>query len=295
MSKEVRKAIIPVAGFGTRFLPATKAMPKEMLTVVDKPVIQYIVEEAVASGIEQVIFITGRGKYAIENHFDKSLELEYLLQEKDKKDILKEVRKVSDMVDVVYVRQPEAKGLGHAILMARDLVNNEPCAVLSGDDIIDSEEKEPALKQLIDVYEKYHDIVIGVREVAKEEISKYGIAGGPKVEEKVVQIEELLEKPEPEEAPSNLAITGRYVLTPNVFHQLESTAPGAGGEIQITDALYAEIKENTGYACRYDGQYFDCGSKLGFLQANMHFALKHQDEEIAKDLKKFVKDEISGK
>jgi len=292
MSTEVRKAIIPVAGFGTRFLPATKAMPKEMLTVVDKPVIQYIVEEAVASGIEEIIFITGRGKRAIEDHFDKSFELEYLLQEKDKQDILKEVREISDMVDVVYVRQPEARGLGHAILMAKSLVDDEPVAVLLGDDIIDSEKEKPALQQLITTYEKYHDVVIGVRSVEKSEVSKYGIAGGPSVEDRVIQIEQFVEKPEPKDAPSNLAVTGRYVLTPNVFDKLEKTKPGAGNEIQLTDAISQEIEENTGYACQYLGRYYDCGSKLGFLQANMHFALKHQDKEIAQDLKKFAKEEL---
>jgi len=292
MSQTVRKAIIPVAGFGTRFLPATKAMPKEMLTVVDKPVIQYVVEEAVASGIEQIIFITGRGKRAIEDHFDKSFELEYLLEQKGKKEILEEVRRISDMVKVVYVRQPEAKGLGHAILMARGLVQDEPCAVLSGDDIIDSGRKKPALRQLIDVYEKYEDVVMGVRAVKKSEVHLYGIVGGPRVDKRITQIERFVEKPEVKDAPSNLAVTGRYVITPLVFEKLAKIKPGAGGEYQITDAIAAAIHDRTGYACEYEGEYYDCGNRLGFLEANVHFAFKHQDKTIARELKKFVKKEM---
>jgi len=294
MQQKVRKAIIPVAGFGTRFLPATKAMPKEMLTVVDKPVIQYIVEEAVASGIEQVIFITGRGKRAIEDHFDQSFELEFLLEGKKKRDVLKEVRAISDMVDVVYVRQPEARGLGHAILMAKELIQGEPVAVLLGDDIIDSRNATPAMKQLIDVYDRYNDIVLGVRKVKKQDVSNYGIVGGPRVENRVYQVQEFIEKPPVDQAPSTLAQTGRYVLTPEVFEKLKKTKPGAGGEIQITDAIFDTIKERTGYACQYEGEYYDCGSKLGFLQANMHFALKHVDKSIATELRKYVKKELAN-
>lgn len=295
MSQTVRKAIIPVAGFGTRFLPATKVMPKSMMAVVDKPIIQYIVEEAVASGIEQIIFITGRGKRAIEDHFDKSAELEFLLESKGKHDVLEEVKRISDMASFVYVRQPEPLGLGHAISMAKDLVDNEPVAVLLEDDLIETGSKKPALRQLIDVYDKYNDTVIGVRKVPRNEVSRYGIVAGRRIDKQVTQIQKMVEKPDVKDAPSNLAVTGRYVLSPLVFEKLKETKPGAGNEIQITDAIASAIKETTGYACEYSGTYFDCGNKVGYLEANIHFALKHQDKTISRELRKFIKKQTASK
>jgi UTP--glucose-1-phosphate uridylyltransferase len=235
MAQRVRKAVFPAAGLGTRFLPATKASPKEMLPLVDKPLIQYVVEEAVASGIESVIIVTGRGKAAIEDHFDVSFELERLLEERGKKDELKAMRAISEMARIGYVRQREALGLGHAVLQARDLVGDEPFAVMLSDDIIDSE--TPALKQLLDVYEKYDAPVVAVFEVAGEAISRFGVIDGEEVEEGVYKIKDMVEKPPFAEAPSDLAIIGRYVLTPDIFDEIEKTRPGAIGEIQITDAM----------------------------------------------------------
>jgi UTP--glucose-1-phosphate uridylyltransferase len=275
MPQKVRKAVFPAAGLGTRFLPATKASPKEMLPLVDKPLIQYVVEEAVASGIESVIIVTGRGKASIEDHFDVSFELEKLLQERGKHEELKAMRTISEMARVSYVRQQEALGLGHAVLQARDLVGEEPFAVMLSDDIIDAE--TPALRQLLDVYEKYDAPVIAVFEVAGEAISRFGVIDGDEVEPGIYKIKDMVEKPPQNEAPSNLAIIGRYILTPDIFDEIEKTTPGAVGEIQITDAMRSLLKKRPFYAVRFQGKRYDAGDKLGFLTATVEFALKHED------------------
>lgn len=275
MPQRVRKAVFPAAGLGTRFLPATKASPKEMLPLVDKPLIQYVVEEAVASGIESVIIVTGRGKAAIEDHFDISFELEKLLEERGKAADFKAMRAISEMVRISYVRQREALGLGHAVLQARDLVGDEPFAVMLSDDIIDSE--TPALQQLLDVYEKYDAPVVAVFEVEGEAISRFGVIDGEEVEAGVYKIKDMVEKPPQAEAPSNLAIIGRYVLTPDIFAEIENTSPGAIGEIQITDAMRSLLKKRPFYAVRFEGTRYDAGDKLGFLIATVQFALKHED------------------
>ena len=275
MTTTIRKAVFPAAGLGTRFLPATKAQPKEMLPLVDKPLIQYVVEEAVASGIESVIIVTGRGKASIEDHFDVSFELEKLLQERGKQEELKAMRAISEMARVSYVRQREALGLGHAVLQARDLVGDEPFAVMLSDDIIDSE--TPALRQLLDVYEKYDSPVVAVFEVEGEAISRFGVIAGEEVEEGVYKIKDMVEKPAQSEAPSNLAIIGRYILTPDIFDEIEKTTPGAIGEIQITDAMRSLLKKRPFYAVRFKGTRYDAGDKLGFLIATVEFALKHED------------------
>lgn len=282
---KVKKAVIPVAGFGTRFLPATKAQPKEMLPLVDKPIIQYIVEEAVASGIEEIIFITSQNKRAIEDHFDRNFELEYRLRQKGKKKILEDLLHISDMAKFIYVRQKTPKGSGHAVLLAKDLIGDEPFALFFGDDVIDS--KVPAMKQLIDVYKKYQDIVIGVTKVDKKKTENYGIVGGNSVGKNVIEINKIVEKPKPNKAPSNLAVTGRYVLTPDIFEFLEKTKPGVGGEINLPDAITAYIKKRTAFACVYDGDYYDCGSKLSFVKATVNFALKHP--ELKTQLKNYLK------
>lgn len=273
MPQRVRKAVFPAAGLGTRFLPATKASPKEMLPLVDKPLIQYVVEEAVASGIDSVIIVTGRGKSAIEDHFDVSFELEALLHERGKEEDLRQVREITDMVRVSYVRQREALGLGHAILQARDLVGDEPFAVMLSDDIIDS--KTPALKQLLDVYEKYDAPVVATMIVEGEAISRFGALDVEEVADGVYRVKDMVEKPPLSKAPSNLAIIGRYVLTPDIFAEIERTAPGAIGEIQITDAMRALLKKRDFYAVRFEGTRYDAGDKLGFLIATVELALKH--------------------
>src|SRR5712692_5388442 len=272
MPRKVRKAVFPAAGLGTRFLPATKASPKEMLPLVDKPLIQYVVEEAVASGIESVIIVTGRDKTAIEDHFDVSFELECLLRDRGKEDELREARAISDLARVSYVRQREALGLGHAVLQARDLVGEEPFAVMLSDDVIDAE--TPALKQLINVFEKYDAPVIGTMRVEGEAISRFGALDVEEIEDGVYRIKDMVEKPAFAEAPSDLAIIGRYVLTPDIFNELEKTEPDAGGEIQITDALRALLKKRDFYAVRFAGTHYDAGDKLGFLIATGEFALK---------------------
>lgn len=272
---KVRKAIIPAAGLGTRFLPATKAQPKEMLPIVDKPTIQYIIEEAVASGIEEILIITGRNKKCIEDHFDKSVELEMELEKNNKEELLDVVRHVSDMADIYYIRQKEPKGLGHAILCAKAFVGNEPFAVLLGDDVVDSE--VPCLKQLMDCYKEYKTSILGVQEVAKEEVSKYGIVDGIHIEDRVYKVKKLVEKPTIEEAPSNIAILGRYIITPQIFDILQNTKPGKGGEIQLTDALQTLIESEAMYAYNFEGRRYDVGDKLGFLQATVEFALKRDD------------------
>ena len=275
MPQRVRKAVFPAAGLGTRFLPATKASPKEMLPLVDKPLIQYVVEEAVASGIESVIIVTGRGKSAIEDHFDVSFELEALLRERGREDDLRLVREITDMARVSYVRQREALGLGHAILQARDLVGDEPFAVMLSDDVIDS--KTPALRQLLDVYEQYDAPVLATMEVEGEAISRFGALDVEEVTDGVFRIKDMIEKPPLAQAPSNLAIIGRYVLTPDIFDEIAITAPGAIGEIQITDAMRALLKKRDFYAVRFEGTRYDAGDKLGFLIATVELALKHQD------------------
>lgn len=271
----VKKAVIPAAGLGTRFLPATKAQPKEMLPIVDKPTIQYIVEEAVNSGIKEILIITGRNKRAIEDHFDKSVELEDQLEKSNKEDLLELVQGISNMVDIYYIRQKEPRGLGHAISRAKTFVGNEPFAVMLGDDIVDS--KVPCLKQLINCYDQYKTSVLGVQPVNKEDVCKYGIVDGIKIEENVYKVNAMVEKPKINEAPSNIAILGRYIITPNIFDILERTKPGKGGEIQLTDALRELSKQEAVYAYCFDGKRYDVGDKFGFLQANIEYALKRND------------------
>lgn len=288
----IKKAVIPVAGLGTRFLPATKAQPKEMLPIVDKPVIQYIVEEAVAAGISQIIFVTGRHKRAIEDHFDRNLELERALEEKGKEELLKLVREISDLADIIYVRQKEPLGLGHAILTAEPAVGNEPFAVLLGDDIMVSE--PPAIKQLISAFNKYRCSILGIQEVPKEDVSKYGIVAGREIEKGVYKVDTLVEKPDVEEAPSNLAITGRYILTPGIFEALRKVPPGKGGEIQLTDGIQQLSLREAIYAKIMEGKRYDTGTKVGFLEATVDFALSRDDlrEPFLKFLKKKLEEEL---
>jgi UTP--glucose-1-phosphate uridylyltransferase len=286
----IRKAIIPAAGLGTRFLPATKAQPKEMLPIVDKPTIQYIVEEAVASGIEDILIVSGRGKRAIEDHFDKSYELEETLEKKGKWDKLEEVQSISNMVNIHYIRQKEPKGLGHAIYCAHRFIGDEPFAVMLGDDIVQSE--IPCLRQLIDVYERYHCSVIGVQQVPKEDVVKYGIVSGkyPSMDDGVFQIDTLIEKPSIEEAPSNYAIMGRYILRPEIFKVLENLPPGAGGEIQLTDAIRILRESQAVLAYHFQGIRHDVGDKFGFIKATIDFALQREDlrPELLAYLKKIL-------
>lgn len=281
---KVKKAIIPAAGLGTRFLPATKAQPKEMLPIVDKPTIQYIIEEAVASGIEQILIITGRNKRAIEDHFDKSVELENELEAHGKEQLLNLVKDISNMTDIYYIRQKEPKGLGHAINCAKTFVGNEPFAVMLGDDVVDSE--TPCLKQLIDCYNEYKTSIIGVQEVPEEEVYKYGIVKGMYIEDRVYKVKDLVEKPKVKEAPSNIAILGRYIITPTIFDILENTIPGKGGEIQLTDALRTLITSEAMYAYNFKGRRYDVGDKLGFLQATVEYALKR--EELKKPFMEYL-------
>lgn len=282
---KVRKAIIPAAGLGTRFLPATKAQPKEMLPIVDKPTIQYIVEEAVASGIEDIMIVTGRGKRAIEDHFDKSYELEDMLKRKGEQELLDLVEDISNLVDIHYIRQKEPKGLGHAIHCAKAFIDNEPFAVLLGDDIVDAE--VPALKQMIEVYEEYNTTVIGVQRVPEQEVSKYGIVDCKYVEDRVYKIKDLIEKPEVEKAPSNIAILGRYIISPRIFEHLEKVEPGKGGEIQLTDALKRLLGTEAMYAYDFIGKRYDVGNKLGFLEATVEYALKRGD--LRSDFSQYLK------
>ncbi|MBX9138898.1 MULTISPECIES: UTP--glucose-1-phosphate uridylyltransferase GalU [unclassified Clostridium] len=281
---KVRKAIIPAAGLGTRFLPATKAQPKEMLPIVDKPTIQYIIEEAVASGIEEILIITGRNKKSIEDHFDKSVELEMELEKAGKQEMLELVRGISDMVDIHYIRQKEPRGLGHAIHCAKSFVGNEPFAVMLGDDVVDSE--VPCLKQLIDCFNEYKTTILGVQTVAPENVDKYGIVDGIHIEDRVYKVKRLVEKPAIEESPSNVAILGRYIITPQIFEILENTKPGKGNEIQLTDALETLIRNEAMYAYDFEGRRYDVGDKLGFLQATVEFALKR--EELREDFIEYL-------
>jgi len=277
---KIRKAVFPAAGLGTRFLPATKSQPKEMLPLVDKPVIQYVVEEAMASGVETLIIVTGRGKNAIEDHFDVSYELEKILEGRGKTELLEQVRAISKMVSVCYVRQKEALGLGHAILVAQPLVGNEPFAVLLGDDIISAE--VPCTLQMAEVYEKYQSSVLATQVVEGPQISQYGVIKGNPISKgsgdpRVYNVEDLIEKPAYLEAPSNLAIIGRYILTPEIFNVLENTPPDKSGEIQLTNGLKKLLELQPIHAYRFDGKRYDAGDKLGFLKATVEFALKRED------------------
>jgi UTP--glucose-1-phosphate uridylyltransferase len=289
MTMRVRKAVFPAAGLGTRFLPATKAQPKEMLPLVDKPIIQYGVEEALAAGCDQIIIVTGRGKTAIEDHFDQSYELESLLQAKGKTDLLKIVREISDMIHLAYVRQKEALGLGHAVLMARELVGNEPFAVLLADDVVDA--RVPCLKQMMDVFNETQCSVIATERVEGKAISAYGVLDVKPVEsrfgDRVFEIKNMVEKPKAEEAPSNLAIIGRYILTPAVFDMLAQTQAGSGGELQLTDGMRALLKEEKMFAYVFEGRRHDTGDKLGFLKATVEFALKRPD--LGSEFREYLK------
>lgn len=286
---KIRKAIIPAAGLGTRFLPATKAMPKEMLPIVDKPTIQYIIEEAVASGIEDIIIVTGKGKRAIEDHFDSSFELEYNLAEKHKWKLLDEVRRPSEMADIHYIRQKEPKGLGHAIWCARKFIGDEPFAVLLGDDIVES--KVPCLQQMIHIFDRYQQPVVGVKQVPWDEVHRYGIVEGRQVENSLVQATRLVEKPAREEAKSNLAIMGRYILTPQIFEMLGEQSVGVGGEIQLTDALFRLGEANPILAYEFEGDRHDVGEKLGFIETTIHYALQHDEikDDVLSYMKKVIK------
>ena len=285
--QKVRKAIIPAAGLGTRFLPATKAQPKEMLPIVDKPTIQYIIEEAVQSGIEDIIIVTGRGKRAIEDHFDKSYELEETLAKKGKLDQLEEIQEISKLANIHYIRQKEPLGLGHAIACANRFIGDEPFAVLLGDDVVHSPEN-PCLKQLIDAYEQYEGSVVGVQQVPDQDVSKYGIASIDESNGKrnVFAVNDLVEKPKVDDAPSNYAIMGRYVLTPQIFQILEKQTPGAGGEIQLTDAIKELNKYQHVMACEFEGERYDVGDKFGFIRATVEFALGH--EELKSDVLEYL-------
>ena len=289
MSKTVRKAVFPAAGLGTRFLPATKAQPKEMLPVVDKPIIQYGVEEAIASGCDQIIMVTGRGKTAIEDHFDVSYELETMLKERGKTDLLEIVQKISGMAQLSYVRQKEALGLGHAVLMAKELVCREPFAVILADDIIDSE--VPCLKQMIEIYNETGCSVLATQVVEGPAISAYGVLDAKPVagrhDGKLFEVRDLVEKPKFEDAPSNLAIIGRYILTPSIFETLANLTPGSGGELQLTDGLRQLLKTEKIYGFTFEGKRHDAGDKLGFLKATVEFALKRQD--LGKDFREYLK------
>jgi UTP--glucose-1-phosphate uridylyltransferase len=274
--QKVTKAVFPVAGLGTRFLPATKASPKEMMPVVDKPLIQYAVEEAVAAGIRDMIFVTGRSKRAIEDHFDKAYELESELALKGKDSMLELVRNIlPDHINCIYIRQAEALGLGHAVLCAKPVIGDEPFAVLLADDLLDG--KPPVMRQMVDVYEYYHCSVLGVQEVPRADTRSYGIVDSRPLAERIEQVAAIVEKPKPEDAPSTLAVVGRYILTPRIFHHLESVQPGTGGEIQLTDGIASLLTEQQVLAYRYHGVRYDCGSKLGYMQATVEFGLRHPE------------------
>jgi UTP--glucose-1-phosphate uridylyltransferase len=290
----IRKAIIPAAGMGTRFLPATKAMPKEMLPIIDKPGIQYIVEEAVASGIEDILIVTGKGKRAIEDHFDSSYELEQSLLMKGKLDLLSEVQKPSDLIDIHYIRQKDPRGLGHAIWCARKFIGNEPFAVLLGDDIVQSE--VPCLKQMMDVYDNVQSSVLAVKTVPHDEVSRYGIVdpyavGGDG--DRIIKVRGVVEKPAPEKAPSDVAIIGRYILTPAIFEILETQDVGAGGEIQLTDAIFRLMQEESVFAYHFQGKRYDTGEKLGYLKTIIDFALERPD--LKAEIRKYLEEKLDVK
>ncbi|CAM3687130.1 UTP--glucose-1-phosphate uridylyltransferase GalU [Cohnella lubricantis] len=291
---KIRKAIIPAAGLGTRFLPATKAMPKEMLPIIDKPAIQYIVEEAVASGIEDILIVTGKGKRAIEDHFDSYFELEENLRQKGKLELLSEVQRATDLTDIHYIRQKEPKGLGHAIWCARKFIGNEPFAVLLGDDIVRSE-GEPCLKQMMNVYDQVHSSVLAVKRVERDEVSRYGIVDPDLATEpdaSLIRVRGVVEKPSPDAAPSNIAIMGRYILTPAIFDLLETQNTGAGGEIQLTDAIYRLLSNEEIYAYTFEGRRYDTGEKLGYLKTIIDFALERPD--LRADVRAYLLDKLSA-
>ncbi|PYS98455.1 MAG: UTP--glucose-1-phosphate uridylyltransferase [Acidobacteria bacterium] len=285
MANKIRKAVFPAAGLGTRFLPATKASPKEMLPLVDKPLIQYAVEEAVASGIESILIITGRDKSAIENHFDIAFELEQMLQSKGKTEQFNEIRAIAEIANIMYTRQREALGLGHAIYQAKDFAGDDPFAALLADDVVDAE--VPALKQMMDVFEKYDAPVIATMQVKGEAISRFGVIDAEEIEPNVFKIRDMVEKPAFADAPSDLAIIGRYIFTPDIFEAIEKTEPGAGGEIQITDAMRSLLKTRPFYAVKLDGTRHDAGDKLGFLIATVEFALKRDD--LGKEFREYLR------
>lgn len=288
---KVRKAIIPAAGYGTRFLPVTKAMPKEMLNIVDKPAIQYIVEEAVAAGIEEILIITTRNKASIENHFDSTPELDHMLEIKGKDQLLKLSQSVTDLAEIFFKRQKEMKGLGHAVLQAKAFVGDEPFAVLLGDDIVYHD--KPCLKQLIEVFEEKNGSVLGVQSVRKEDVSKYGIVDGEKLNDRTYTVKGMIEKPSVEEAPTNVAILGRYVLTASIFDILETTEPGKGGEIQLTDGLIELAKKEAMYAYDFEGIRYDTGDKFGYLKATVEYALRHEGvKDQFKDYMKNLSDTL---
>ena len=288
MAQKVRKAVFPAAGLGTRFLPATKAQPKEMLPIVDKPIIQYGVEEAMAAGCDQIIIVTGRGKTAIEDHFDVSYELEKMLEERKKTELLAIVRQISDMIHIAYVRQKEAMGLGHAVLMAKELVNNEPFAVLLADDVIDGQ--VPCLKQMIEMFEQTQSSILAIQQIDGPSISQYGVLDATPVNgnNRLYQIKNMVEKPRAEEAPSNLAIVGRYILTPAIFETLERTPLGSGGELQLTDGIRVLLQKEKVYGYRFEGKRHDAGDKLGFLKATVEFALKRP--ELRDDFRQYLRE-----
>ena len=281
---KVIKAIIQAAGLGTRFLPATKAQPKEMLPIVDKPTIQYIIEEAVEAGIQDIIVVTGRNKRSIEDHFDRSIELELELERSGKQEMLDMVKEISEMANIHYIRQKEPRGLGHAILAAQHFIGDEPFAVLLGDDVVIS--KQPCLGQMLDVFHEYQTSILGVQTVPHEVVNKYGIIAGKQVDDRVYKVQDMVEKPSLEEAPSNVAVLGRYIITPEIFSFLETQDAGKGGEIQLTDALKRLAKDQAMYAYDFKGHRYDVGSKMGFLQANIEFALR--DATLKDEVKEYL-------
>ncbi|PKM83601.1 MAG: UTP--glucose-1-phosphate uridylyltransferase [Firmicutes bacterium HGW-Firmicutes-13] len=285
---KIRKAIIPAAGLGIRLLPATKAQPKEMLPIIDKPALQYIIEEAVASGLDEILIITGRNKKSIEDHFDKAVELELHLEKTGKTEMLKEVKRISNMAKIHYIRQREPKGLGHAIYCAKSFIGNEPFAVLLGDDIVDSE--IPCLSQLIKMYEEYNSTILGVQEINREDVNKYGIVKGKNITRDLMRVESLVEKPDAKTAPSNIAIMGRYILVPEIFDVLKHTPPGRGGEIQLTDGLRELVGSEDIYAFHFKGKRYDVGDKLGLIKTAVDFALKRED--IRDDFKRYFIDKM---
>lgn len=286
----IKKAVIPAAGLGTRFLPATKAQPKEMLPIIDTPTIQYVVQEAVDSGIEDILIISGKGKRAIEDHFDRNFELEARLEEKEDEVLYNEMRRLADMADIHFIRQKEINGLGDAIYYARHHVGNEPFAVLLGDTIIDS--VIPVTQQLIDIYEQYRSTVLAVEEVPHDKVSRYGIVGGKKRSDRIMELDTLIEKPSIETAPSNLAIAGRYILTPEIFRAIEQTGKGKNNEIQLTDALLLLLKRENIFSCTFEGKRYDIGNKLDFLKTTVEFALKRK--EFSKPFLKFLRETLAA-
>lgn len=283
--RPISKAVIPVAGYGTRLLPVTKSQPKEMLPIVDKPAVQYVVREAIDSGVESILFVTGRGKRAIEDYFDYAVELELELENKGKFDLLQEVRDIGDMIRIFYVRQKLQKGLGDAVYQAKRFINDSPFAVLLADDIIDS--TDPVLRQMIDLYRKRPGIILAVTRIPQEEISQWGVIKGKEIGKGTFKVEDMIEKPDPGEAPSDLAIIGRYILTPSIFEAIEKVSPGKGGEIQLTDSIRSLLKKEEIYAYEFQGTYYGVGDKIGFLKANVAYALKRKD--IGDELKGFLK------